>query len=630
MPYFSLDPVFTRPRQIQTLADATTSMFTDMSINPSKFGTNEQLRNTYFLVLRTAKALCLFLGKSRTEIALEELVHRDDALIRVALEEGIDRKHARIYATGCRKIIEYARSCGWSCDAVVRMDTWKPVREALTYTKDAAVQLVRFLIAAGKIPAETTEEDLQSWHTHITEEVPAEDRMLPATADAILVRFRRRMRRSQLEHLFPHLDLKSKKPTSYRKRKKDWAPAIRAEIEKLVATRAPIYLPGRDARKAWRPASIKNAVDSVSAIYGCLEDQLGLGPFDCLAEMFTTTNLCDSIDWLTQRGLLRQGVHRILDSILALANQFPNLDCGKVRKHIKQVPREPNHWMHAEKQAKSLPYDALSVIPGEIQKLIDAGGLSEFEVAWLLHDKALISVLLEFLFRQRTIRECEGPDAAVSNLVLRRLNPRDMHDLIIPDCVQAAYDADHPSHARKFLMFDLPEDKIKVQRAQKEVLTLTTAETLNAYLNVRAFLEEQTEKKHEKWEKRFGTPKTGPLTTLFMNRHARPLSEHSLRALVRRLSRNYAAKAVPPHLWRDVYSTHFRQLLAIGVENDPGKLSKRLAHIDQQTTDKYSHLDKALAAIAMRNQQYRASLQTQRKETSEQLAQLDSQRDRAA
>jgi hypothetical protein len=454
--------------------------------------------------------------------------------------------------------------------------------------------------------------------------------MLPATADAILMRFRRRMRRSQLERLFPNLDLKSKKPTSYRKRKKDWAPAIRAEIEKLVATRAPIYLPGRDARKAWRPASIKNAVDSVSAIYGCLEDQLGVGPFNCLAEIFTTTNLCDSIDWLTQRGLLRQGVHRILDSILALANQFPNLDCGKVRKHIKQVPREPNHWMHAEKQAKSLPYDALSEIPGKIQKLIDAGGLSEFEVAWLLHDKALISVLLEFLFRQRTIRECEGPGAAVSNLVLRRLNPRDMHDLIIPDCVQVAYDADHPSHARKFLMFDLPEDKTKVQRAQKEVLTLTTAETLNAYLNVRAFLEEQAEKKHEKWEKKFGTPKTGPLTTLFMNRHARPLSEHSLRALVRRLSRNYAAKAVPPHLWRDVYSTHFRQLLAIGVENDPGKLSKRLAHIDQQTTDKYSHLDKALAAIAMRNQQYRASLQTQRKETSEQLAQLDSQRDRAA
>jgi len=621
------EPFLIRPHSLYTLDDAVTSMFADMAANPAKFGTEQQLRNTRYLVRWATDALCEVLAKARTKIKLEDILDRDEVLIRHALDEGTDRKHASVYATGCRKIIEYVRSRGWSCDAVVRMVAWEPVEQALTNT--GAIQLVKFLIAAGKTPAETTEEDLQSWHAHATKDAVAQGGMFPATADRILARFRGRIRLAKLEHLFPLLDLKSKKPTSYRK-KKGWAAAIRAEIKNLVETRAPIYLPGRDARKAWRPASITNAVDSISAIYGCLEDQLGRGPFDCLAEMLTTTNLCDSIDWLRQRGLLRQGIHRILDSILALANQFPNLDCGEVRKHIKQVPSEPNHRMWSRKEERSLAYDALSEIPGELQKLIDAGGLSEFEVAWLLHDKALISVLLEFLFRQRTIRECEGPDAAVPNLVLRKLNPRDMHDLIIPDCVQAAYDADHPSHARKFLMFDLPEDKIKVQRAQKEVLTLKTAETLNAYLNVRALLKEQSEKKHEKWEKKFGTPKTGPLTTLFMNRHARPLTEHSLRALVRRLSRNYAGKAVPPHLWRDIYSTHFRQLLAIGVENDPGKLSKRLAHIDQQTTDKYSHLDKALAAIAMRNQQYRASLQTQRKETSEQLARLDPQRERAA
>jgi hypothetical protein len=71
-------------------------------------------------------------------------------------------------------------------------------------------------------------------------------------------------------------------------------------------------------------------------------------------------------------------------------------------------------------------------------------------------------------------------------------------------------------------------------------------------------------------------------------------------------------------------------LLAIGVENDPGKLSARLWHIDQPTTDKYSHLDKAQAGIAMLNQQYRASQQTLRKETSEQLVQPELRQERAA
>lgn len=451
--------------------------------------------------------------------------------------------------------------------------------------------------------------------------------MLPATADAIIVRWRGRMRRSGLEHLFPHLDLKSRKPSNYRKKKKDWAPAIRAEIEELVATRAPIYLPGRDRRKALRPASIKSAVDSVSAIYGCLEDQLRRGPFNSLAEMFTTKNLCDSIDWLRQRGMLRRAVHRILDSILALAKQYPNLDCGQVRKHIRQIPSEPNHRMHARKQAKSLPYDELSVIADELQKLIDAGGLCKLDIAWLLHDKALISTLHELVLRQRNLRECKLPLPGVkdANLVWERLNTRMLHDHLIPDCVRAAYNADGPDHSRKFLILKFNEKQMKGKRAQIEVLPLALAATLQAYLDVREWLLQQINKKRKEPE---SEPDPG---MLFFNREGRAMRDHNLRSHVLRLTRNHAGKAIPPHLWRDIYSTHFRQLLAIGAENDPGKLSKRLAHIDQQTTDKYSHLDKALAAIAKRNQHFRASQQTtQRKETSGQLDQLGSQRERAA
>jgi hypothetical protein len=485
--------------------------------------------------------------------------------------------------------------------------------------------LVRFLIATGKTPAETTTEaDLQSWHAHVTEELPPDHGMLPATADRHpSCDSAGRMRRSQLDRLFPHLDLKSKKPFSYRKRKKDWAPAIRAEIEKLVATRAPIYLPGRDHRKVWRPASIKSAVDSVCAIYGCLEDQLRRGPFDSLAEMFTTTNLCDSIDWLRQRGMLRQGVHRILDSILALAKQFPNLDCGQVRKHIKQIPSEPNHRMHARKQAESLPYGELSVIADELQKLIDAGGLCKLDIAWLLHDKALISTLHELVLRQRNLRECKLPLLGVkdANLVWEQLNPQMLHDLVIPDCVRAAYDTDH---TRKFLMLKFNEKQTKGKRAQTEVLSLDLAATLQAYLEVREWLLHQINEKRKEPE---SEPDPG---TLFLNRHGRALKEHNLRSHVLRLTRNYAGKSIPPHLFRDIYAAHFRVLLAIGVESDPDKLPKKLWHIDLPTTDGYSHLDQALPGIAMLNQQYRASQLTQRKEISEQLDQLGSQQDRAA
>jgi len=61
---FPLDPALTRPLRIHTLADALTSFYADMSLNPWKFGTDQQQRNTYFLVRRTANAICLLLGKS--------------------------------------------------------------------------------------------------------------------------------------------------------------------------------------------------------------------------------------------------------------------------------------------------------------------------------------------------------------------------------------------------------------------------------------------------------------------------------------------------------------------------------------------------------------------------------------
>ena len=196
-------------------------------------------------------------------------------------------------------------------------------------------------------------------------------------------------------------------------------------------------------------------------------------------------------------------------------------------------------------------------------------------------------------------------------------------------------------------MLKFNEKQMKGKRAEVEVLSLDHAAVLQAYLEVRSSLLKKINELQEKINAKKGKPELDPNSdhnhdrepethrdtdpgSLFMNRHGRALSEHNVRSLVKRLTHNYARKSVPPHLWKDIYTANFKILLAIGVENDPDKLAQKLSHIDQPTTDMYSHLDRALPGIAMLNQQYRATQQTARKETSEQLAQLDSQRDRAA
>jgi len=125
------------------------------------------------------------------------------------------------------------------------------------------------------------------------------------------------------------------------------------------------------------------------------------------------------------------------------------------------------------------------------------------------------------------------------NLVWEPLNEKMLRNLIIPDSVRAAYNAD-PSHTRKFMMLKYKEEETKGKRAQTEVLSLDLAATLQAYLDVRQWLLEQINAKKLKLE-----PDRG---TLFFNRHGRALKEHNLRSHVMRLTRNYAGKAIPPHL----------------------------------------------------------------------------------
>jgi hypothetical protein len=428
------------------------------------------------------------------------------------------------------------------------------------------------------------------------------------------------MRLAGLEDLFPHLDLRSKKRSGYRKQLARMRPAILAQIDELVALRSAKLVEGRAARKALRPSSICSMVDSFCQIHGCVVGELNQGPFDSLGQMATTKNLCCAIDWLaSERDLLRQSIRRIIDPILAVANlksdMFPNLNSGEVRKRLKQVPKEPNHKLRARKEAKVLPYEVLAEIPGKLQKRTDAGGLSEIDIAWLLHDRALISVLLELVFRQRNIRECKLIDPTDANLVTGKLNPKMMHDLTIPDSVRAAYKADQ---SREFLMFVFRENETKGKRAQTEIIPLDLAATLEAYLEVRELLIEEKDGR-----------KDDP-GTLFLNRHGRALSAQTLRALVRRLTRNYVSKSVPPHLWRDIFTAHYRILLATGLAVNFGEIQRRLWHINLHPTEKYSHLGKALPGIAALNQQYRASQQAQRKEASEQLAQPELRQERAA
>jgi integrase len=605
------EPFLILPHSIVTLSDAIALMDTERRKLSVDRASKQRLGNAFWLARSTADVVCEILGKDRASIKLEEILDLDDDLIRYALAEDIDRRHASKYATACRKMIRYARSRGWTCDAIVRIESWQPVKDALSRHNDGTQQIVRYLISAGKTPVDTTEADLYDWHKHAVANGLSTD-----AADMRMSRFRSKLRAPDVKSLFPLLDLESKRRSSYGTPIARMHTTIQAQIGELVLYRSKKWVEGRDARRAVSPSEIQHMLKSFRKVHGCLTGELGMEPFESLGAMATTENLCAVGDWLaSKRHLLRKGVHRIIDPILAVAgtkcDMFPSLDSAVVRKHIKLVPKEPKHKLRARKEEKALPYEVLAEIPKMLQERIEAEGVSEVEAAWLKHDKAILSILLVLAFRQRNIRECTLTGSAGSNLVSNKLNPKLFHELEIPDCVREAYNNDA---SRKFLMFVFSESETKGKRAQTEVIPLELAQILEDYLKIRPLLV---------------SPESDP-GSLFLNRAGNALSEHNLRDLVRRLTRNYVGKTIHPHLWRDIFAANFRVQLATGMAKKYSRLWKRLWHMDEKPTEMYSQLGYALPGVAALNQQYLASQQTDRKEVSEQLAQPDLRLGRAA
>jgi hypothetical protein len=88
------------------------------------------------------------------------------------------------------------------------------------------------------------------------------------------------------------------------------------------------------------------------------------------------------------------------------------------------------------------------------------------------------------------------------------------------------------------------------------------------------------------------------------------MSARNLRDLVRRITKDYVGKKIPPHLWRDIYALRFRVLAAVGTGVSFDQLQNRFWQAAPTTTEKYCQLDYALPGIAALNREFLSSAQT--------------------
>src|ERR1017187_3468052 len=163
-----IQPNLKRPRTMRTLGHAIASITFHWSCEPRK------LRNKHhsfvYKLRTTAFAVGKILGQEWAEIPLHRLVGLESELIRYALAEGIKPTHASHYAGGCRIILAHARASGWTCDAMELLESWGPVKEALRKVNAlGCFQIINDFIVRGKRPAQTSEDDLESWRKRATD-----------------------------------------------------------------------------------------------------------------------------------------------------------------------------------------------------------------------------------------------------------------------------------------------------------------------------------------------------------------------------------------------------------------------------------------------------------------------------
>jgi integrase len=407
------------------------------------------------------------------------------------------------------------------------------------------------------------------------------------------MRFRGKMRAATLEKMFPKLDLQSKRPERYGDSLEDMTPRVQKELEQIAKFKRAVWRPGRSARLATRAPSIERMYWTVRQMHGHRTRKQKEKPVAGLIQLITPANVYPFVDFLEHdRGLLRDGVGRVMAPILAMVRQHPIFKGRKydwISTRIQKVPKERHYKLLMRKEEKAHPYELLGQIPKALRRESQTPGLGEFDVACCRHDEALISVLHELVLRQKNIRSSRTGDSAKPNLVWEKLTPEMQLDLFIPDCVSVAYDKDHQ---RDFLMFRFDESETKAGRSELVVMSLALASLIMDYKdNYRGAL----------------IPKELDHGQLFANRRGGELSQCTFHSLVCRLTKKYVGRKVSPHIWRDIFAAHIKMLAALGMGGGREQIRRRFFHVDDETTDGYSQLDYAAPGIAALDREYLAA-----------------------
>lgn len=513
----------------------------------------------------TAHKICAFLDKPADQILLCDLVEKDDDLIAFVESQGIGRQSAVQCVCEKNKILLRANDLGWTSKAYALRKAWVPVRKAIRGKAPGAASIVEFAIERAKRPENFNPDDWAEWR------VSAFKRgRTPLTVDLIEAKFRAAMRNAGLTGLFPYLDLKSRKATTYALPLSAMHRNLRSEIARIHKWKTAMgIVPGRDSKYRVGPVTGEKLIGDLRALVGFVVLVRGKKGVKSLRQVVTKENVCAYIEWLAdERGYERNGILSRLTGIHGLiAQKHPLFRGGKFAwfaNALRRIPFESLEALRVRKDRRCAPYEEVWQIPKAIAaQREEAVGLSPVDRAWSLHDELLITLLLLLPWRQRNVRECGIQLPAPVNILTAELTETLKSSPFLPKWAKEAFQ-ENPNQT--FLQFSFIEVETKTRHAVRGLIPFELIKPMEVYLEHRQHLIA-------------GGNDPG---TLFLNRSHKAMRAKDATNLVATLTLKHIGRRITPHMFRDIYAEHF-----LDTGGSLEELQQHLWHRSLMTTWRY-------------------------------------------
>lgn len=509
--------------------------------------------------MRTALARAAeFLGSDISELRIESLLGLEPEFSNYLRERRYKHTTARIYRFLIRKLIATARQYGWAPLVGHISESWIPILSRIK-NSHTGLRFAEFCIERRLLPENVSEDHLNAFC-----QLRTRSGRIYRYVDKYKSSTRQRLRKAGTACFFPSLDCSSRTRSPYKIRLSEMPESLRSEIEAILAWKKAVFSPGRPAGARHREVSAGLLRERFEYLYGFAVNILGVTGIGHLSDLVCKNIVTAFVAWsINDRNHKRETLMKLC-LIHAAVRHYPALK--KVSFDwfpdlIGQIPDDPEGERLERKARKYLPYDTVALIPAAIRLDVEKAQKrgDQKEVALLVQDSLLISLLLTLAWRQRNVRECRIGDAEKDNVFLAEL-PSFIH-VAKPEWVDKLLrDEPHP----RIWQFYFREHETKIGRAVRGIIPRKLIPLIEDFVqNHRPVLVGNAAHRN-----------------LFVNVKGDPFEDDVLRTRVGRICSNYGGRRVTPHIFRDIVAYKW-------LEDHPEDyltLSKILWHTNVNTT----------------------------------------------